>query len=72
MNRRLIISLFLLGMLSFSGCSDEARYNRYVRASVRAKEKRQKQWQKEMAKQNREQVEAMQNDEPLPLRVTIQ
>jgi hypothetical protein len=72
MNRRLLISLLLLGFLAFSGCSDQARYNRYVRSSVRAKEKRQKQWRKEMENQKREQIEALQDVEPAPVTVTVQ
>jgi hypothetical protein len=72
MNRRLLVSLLLLGALCFSGCSDQARYDRYVRASVRAKEKRQKQWRKEMEIQNREQLEALQDAESMPPSVTMQ
>lgn len=72
MKCRALLLLALTVAIGFSACSNEARYRRYVKASIRDKEKQQKKIRKDIARQNREMQEKIQDSELGPPRVTVQ
>ncbi len=72
MKFRTLLVVILAAILGLSACSSEARYRRYVKSSIRAKEKRQKKIRKDIDRQNREITRQLEEAELPPPRVSVQ